>query len=566
MGHSFATEAPLFFSIGILLLFAWGFGEAARRLNQPAVLGEIIAGIVLGPTILGSIAPDFSQWIFPSAGYSATMMEGITTVSIALFLLVAGMEVEFSTIIRSRRIAAVTGFGGLVIPFVLGFVGAYLFPSAFGATKGNENAVFALFMATAMSISALPVIARTLMDLNLYRSEMGMVTVAAAVMNDLVGWLIFAVVLSLFGVGQSSGWAIAFTLLMTLMFAVAVLTAGRKIFDNALPWVQAYLSWPAGVLGFVLVLTFMGAAFAEFVGIHAIFGSFLIGVALGDSKHLTEHTKTTIGHMVSFVFAPLFFAGIGLKVNIVEHFDPLLILVILVIAFAGKILGSGYAAHYCGLPKRESFAIGVALNARGAMEIILALLALQLGVIDQRLFVALLVMALATSLVCGPAVRRILQLKPGRRFVAFLSDKYYIGHLNSHSRNDAIAEISHLFAKVPGVNAEEVRQALLERENLMSTGLGNGVAVPHTRVKGLLRPVVAVGISHAGIDFDASDGKPAHIILVILAPEDDNATLLNLFAEIARSFSRPEMAGELLETKSFAQFLSHVKITTSTTH
>ncbi|MGE4267531.1 MAG: cation:proton antiporter [Deferribacterales bacterium] len=559
MEGSAEVAAPLFLSIGVLLFFAWSFGEIARRLNQPAVLGEIIAGLVLGPTVFGYISPDMLHWMFPAEGHTASMIEGITSVSIALFLLVAGMEVEFAAIIKARRIAAITGIGGLIVPFIAGFGAAYMFPEQFGAAVGHYDTIFALFIATAMSISALPVIARTLMDLNLYRSELGMITIAAAVLNDLIGWLVFAVILALFGIGHTGASGIVATLVMTILFSAAMLTIGRKIIDKALTWVQAYLSWPAGTLGFVLVVTFFSAAAAEVIGIHAIFGSFLAGVALGDSKHLSEHTRKTITQLVSFVFAPLFFASIGLKVNITANFDFVLTMIIIAIAFAGKIFGSGITAKLSGLSNRESIAIGVALNARGAMEIILALLALQMGVIDEKLFVSLLVMALATSLFCGPVIKRVLQLKPGRRFVSYLSDKYFISNVSARTPIEVIEELSVLFRRT-GLDVNVIKETLIEREKLMPTGLSNGVAVPHARVKGLKHPVIAVGISRGGINFDSSDGTFAQVIIVILVPESENALLLNLFAEIAKTFNQPDASSVLVDSKNFAQFLSSLRV------
>lgn len=553
------VSAPLFLAVGVLLFFAWSFGEIARKLNQPAVLGEIIAGLVLGPTLLGTCSPELLQWLFPAQGHTANMLEGITSVSIALFLLVAGMEVEFAAIIKARRIAAVTGMGGLIVPFILGFTGAYFFPEYFGASDSTSQSVFALFIATAMSISALPVIARTLMDLNLYRSELGMIIIAAAVLNDLIGWLVFAVILALFGIGSSDASDIAKTVFMTVFFSVAMLTFGRKLIDKGLTRVQAYLSWPAGTLGYVLVLTFMCAAAAELIGIHAIFGSFLAGVALGDSRHLSEHTRKTITQLVSFVFAPLFFASIGLKVNIVANFDLLLTLLIIAIAFTGKILGSSISAKLSGMSNKESVAIGVALNARGAMEIILALLALELGVINETLFVSLLVMALTTSIFCGPLIRKVLSLKPGKRFISYLSDKYFTSSLKSTSAFDAIDEITQMFEK-SGLDLDYVRKKLIEREQLMPTGLANGVAVPHARVANLTKPIIAVGISNDGINFDSSDGNPSHVVILMLVPEHENSLLLTLFAEIAKTFSNKESAEMLASSTNFAQFLSTLNV------
>lgn len=540
-----------------MLLCASAFGEIARKIHQPAVLGEILAGIVLGPTVLGYISPDAVNWLFPIKGHTNAMLDGITSLSIALFLLVAGMEVELTAIIKARKIATFTAIGGLFFPFVFGYAGAFFFPAQFGST-GSYGSVFALFIATAMSISALPVIARTLMDLNLYRSEMGMVTVAAAVLNDIIGWMIFAVIMALLGISNSSTADIIRTLVMTVLFAVFMLTIARKLLNKLLVRVQAYLSWPAGTLSFILIVTFACAAIAELIGIHAIFGSFLAGVALGDSKYLSENTREKISDLVSFVFAPLFFASIGLKVNLIANFDLGLTVIIVAIAFSGKIIGSGLAAKFSGISGRESVAIGVAMNARGAMEIILALLALQAGIINEKIFVSLLVMAMLTSVFCGPLIRKILRLKPGKRFVSFLSEKYFVSNLKSHTPSDAICEIANLF-EITGISNDVVIEALLEREKLMSTGLANKVAIPHARLHGLSKPVIGIGLSDDGIDFNSPDGKMSHIIIVILVPDDDNTLLLNLYAEISEKFRSPQLSAKLIENKSFIPFLSTIR-------
>jgi Kef-type K+ transport system membrane component KefB len=163
------------------------------------------------------------------------------------------------------------------------------------------------------------------------------------------------------------------------------------------------------VLGFALSLTLFGAAFTEWIGVHAIFGSFLVGIAIGDSSHLREQIRAVINQFVSFIFAPLFFASIGLKLNYAANFDWLLTLIVVVIACVGKILGCGVAARSSGMAAAEAWAIGFGMNARGAMEIILALLALQYGVISERVFVALVVLALVTSMMSGPMIQRALR-------------------------------------------------------------------------------------------------------------------------------------------------------------
>lgn len=546
-------------SLAILLAAARLLGEIAKRLNQPAVLGEILAGILLGPTLLGAVAPATSVFLFPLEGGGALAREGLMVLAITLFLLVAGMEVNLSSVWRQGRLALSVGVAGIVGPFAIGFGMAWWLPQQMGIAAGTDPLIFALFIATALSISALPVIAKTLMDLNLYRSDLGMMVIAAAVFNDLVGWIIFAVILGMLGSGGGHALSVAGTIWLTLGFALFMMTWGRALLHRALPWIHAHTSWPGGVLGFALALALVCAAFTEWIGVHAIFGSFLAGVALGDSSHLRQRTRATIAQFVSFIFAPLFFAGIGLKVNFVAHFDLVLVVLVLVIACIGKVVGCGIGGRLAGMPTREAWALGFGLNARGAMEIILGMLALQYGVIDERLFVALVIMALVTSLMSGPAMQWLLRLKKPRRFRDFLRPRAFFSHLKAGTRDEAIDELSLALAGALGLDPQLVATAVRQRERLMATGLGSGLAVPHARLDGLAGPAVGLGISRAGIDFDAPDGRAANLVFLLLTPRNDDGAQLEILADIARTFRSRNVREQALKATSFTEFVGLVR-------
>ncbi|MGV3486474.1 MAG: cation:proton antiporter, partial [Planctomycetaceae bacterium] len=208
MDHS--ELISLFLALGVVLGTARLLGEVARKFNQPAVMGELFAGIVLGPTLFGAIAPGAFEFIFPSTPGFAAAIQGLTVVAITLFLLVAGIEVDLSSIFRQGKLALGVAIGGIVVPFAVGFCAGWFgpraaSPEAFGIGTSGSALVFALFLATTLSISALPVIAKTLMDLNLYRSELGMTVIAAAVLNDLIGWIIFAVLLGMMEAEPGAG-------------------------------------------------------------------------------------------------------------------------------------------------------------------------------------------------------------------------------------------------------------------------------------------------------------------------------------------------------------------------
>lgn len=560
MGTLTHTEVTtLFVAIGLLLGVARILGELAQRWGQPSVIGELMAGILLGPTVLGQVAPGFFATIFPSEGGSAVALRGITTVAIALFLLVAGMEIDLSTVWRQGRKAIIVGITGILAPFAIGFAGAWAAPGLLGAEAGADRLIFALFVATALSISALPVIAKTLMDLNLFRTDLGMITVAAAVFNDVVGWIIFALILAMMGLGEG-GPGIEATIVLTLGFTVFMLTIGRWLIDRALPWIQANATWPGGVLGFGLTLALGAAAFTEWLGVHAIFGAFLVGIALGDSGHLRKQTRTTIEQFISFIFAPLFFASIGLMVDFVAHFDLLLCLVVLAIATIGKVIGGRLGARLSGMSRREGWAVAMGLNARGTMEIILGLLALEAGLIGERLFVALVIMALLTSIASGPALQRIVRRVRPIRLVDLLDERGFVSHLESTTRWEAIRELSEAAARLADLDPQAVVAAVREREQLMPTGLANRLAVPNARIPGLKGPIVALGLSRRGIDFDATDGQPAQILVLVLVPDDDEGLQWRLMADIAETFASPRVREQVLRSLGFTELRALLRL------
>lgn len=549
----------LFLSLGVLLGAARALGELAQRIHQPAVLGELLAGVLLGPTVLGTLAPGLSAFLFPETGPNAIAMDTIATLAIVLFLLVAGMEVNLSTIWKQGRVGLKVGSAGMVIPFVMGIGAAFIAPEALGREPEGDPLVFGLFLATALSISALPVIAKTLMDLDLYRSDMGMIVVSAAVFNDIIGWIVFAVILGLMGATSGASHNIPLTIGLTLAFSALMLTLGRWLIDRALPFLQAYTRWPGGVLSFALALALLGAAFTEWIGIHAIFGSFLVGVAIGDSPHLREHTRVVIDQFVSFIFAPVFFASIGLGVNFITHFDIVTVTTVIVIACACKLSGATLGARWGGMSRRDSWSVGFAMNARGAMEIILGLLALNYGLISERLFVALVIMAILTSMMSGPAIRLILGQPKPRLLLNALSAKLFLRALSADSRRDTISKLTETACKVSGMNALLVEEAVWEREETLPTGIGNGVALPHARIEELARPLVTVGISDTGVDFDAPDGKPANVIFLILTPKNNPNAQLEIVSEIARLFRDEDMCDRVLRTKNYTEFLALIK-------
>lgn len=536
-------------AVTVLLATARLCGELAQRWGQPAILGEIFAGILLGPTVLGAAAPALQLHLFPPDGPVAVALQGLFVLAITLFMLVAGMEVDLGLVWRQGRAAFVVGVAGILVPFALGLVAAGASPALFGAKPGSDQLVFALFFATAMAITALPVIAKILLDLDLFRSEVGVVIVAAAIFNDLIGWIIFAFVLAMLAGGEVDS-GVGRTALLTLLFTVFMLTVARWAINRVLPWVQAHSRWPGGVLGFALSLALLCAAFTEGVGVHAIFGSFLFGVAMGDSAHLRRRTRMVLDQFISFIFAPLFFASIGLRVDFLRSFDLPLVLLVLVIATVGKVIPCTFAARWMGFGRAEARAIGFGMNARGAMEIILGLLALEAGIIGDRLFVALVIMALVTSMSSGLLIQFAFGRTKPTGFGDYVSAKTFVPALKAQSRREAIGELAAVAAVAAELDAESTAAGAWRRELLIGSSLGNGVAAPFARIEGLKEPLVAIGLSPQGIDFDAPDGIPTRVVILLLVGNHDTNSHTGLFSSITHTFSQPRVAEKMISRVS----------------
>ncbi|MFA6685968.1 MAG: cation:proton antiporter, partial [Desulfuromonas sp.] len=238
--------AVMFFSLAILLGVARALGEVAQRLRQPSVLGELLAGVILGPTILGRMAPAVSETLFPLHGVNAIALDSIATLAIGLFLLVAGMEVDLSTAWKQGKTGGKIGLSSIAIPFVVAMLAAFIAPEALGRMPGSDPLIFALFFAIAISISALPIIVKILIDMGLYRSDLGMVVISAAILNDIIGWVVFAVILGFLSGSTGAGVEVVTTIALTLIFIAGMLTLGRSLIHKVLPFVQAYTRWPAG--------------------------------------------------------------------------------------------------------------------------------------------------------------------------------------------------------------------------------------------------------------------------------------------------------------------------------
>jgi len=548
--------ATFLLSISLMLLMAKLFGELFTKMKQPAIIGEIIAGILLGPTVLGMLSPDTFNWLFPSDTSLKVALDGITTLAVVLLLLVSGLEVDLSVVLKYRRTALSTSVVGIIVPFAMGFGLSYLYPQLMGLTNPDMRLVFSLFIGTAISISSLPIIAKILIDLKIFKTQIGFIIISAAMLNDVIGWLIFSLILGMMD-AAGHGFTFAETLFLTLFFVLVVLLVIRRFTNKAVPWIQNNLSFPGGILNFILILGFIGAAFTEFIGIHAILGAFILGIAIGDSVHLKEQTREIIQQFITNIFAPLFFVSIGLRVNFIENFDLSIVLILLILAFVGKVTGCGLGAKLGGLKKNDALAVGFGMSSSGAMGIIIGLLALQYGLIENNLFVGLVIMALFTSMTGAPLMNFFLKERKKYSLENLLNPQLTF-YTDVNTKEEIIDFLSGIAGKNLKSNSVEISKEVLAREKTNATGIANYLAIPHARIKSS-RPIIITAINKKGIDFDSSDKTPSKIIILLLTPLGENELQLRLLAEIVKKFRDKEKVEELLNIKNEKEFIEKLK-------
>lgn len=405
-----------FVQISAMLLVAVSFGSLMRRLRQPAVFGELIGGILLGPTVVGIIAPGFFSQLFLISDPASIARDAVIQLGMLFFLFIAGLEVNLAQLSHHKwKVTSVSSLG-ILFPFAIGIGSVKFFPNFFSHQRGTGSFwLLALFIGMALSISALPVVVRILHDLDLIRKDLGQIIIASATINDLIGWALFAVILSNMNLTGRPGKNLYLTLTLVLTFIAMIFIIRSWIGRRAQLMRRKFLKNTGRLLGVIALLILISAAFCEAIGIHGFFGAFMVGVALERIFKRQNQAKESIYHFATSFFAPIYFVSIGLKANFAVNFDVPLVTLIIIIACTGKILGAGIGAWLSGFSHRESLAIGFGLNARGAIEMILASIALEYNLIDERIYVALVVMALVTSIISGPVMNRLLSNIPSKK-------------------------------------------------------------------------------------------------------------------------------------------------------
>jgi Kef-type K+ transport system membrane component KefB/nucleotide-binding universal stress UspA family protein len=400
-GHSVFL---LLIQLALLVGMARVGAEIAKRIGLPSVVGEMTGGIALGPTVLGHYFPGAFAAIFPPNVEQFHLLDAFGSVGMSLLLLLTGLETDLRLLRNLGRAALIASVMGMVLPFGLGFGLGYLMPSEY-LTNPSHRILFSLFLATAMSISAMPVIAKILIDLDLTKRNIGLVILSAGVVDDTVGWL----VLSLIAGAATHGAVHLADLGITVAYLVAfILAAAFVLFPLlrvAVRVVSERFKTNDSDLVLVIATTFLCAAVTEKIGIHPVFGAFVVGVVFHQVPRLRRETIARLESFTFGVLAPIFFGIVGLRVNLWQLGSGHMLGVVIAVACVGKLVGCSLGAYWGGLRFWEAASIAVAMNARGAMEIVVATIGLSLGILTPQMFSIIVMVAIVTSFMAPVGLR-----------------------------------------------------------------------------------------------------------------------------------------------------------------
>lgn len=390
----------LLLQVVLIVAAARGLGSLARKIGQPPVVGEIIAGVLLGPSLLGALAPAAHAFLFPAASLGPLKM--LSQIGVILFMFVVGIELDVDRLRKKADAAVLVSHASIAVPFFLGTASALVIYRRL-APAGIPFSAFALFLGVAMSITAFPVLARILEDRRMSRSFLGSTALACAAVDDATAWCLLAVVVAIARANGLGGAAL--TILLTVLFVTGMLLVVRPRVARLLGGLPEGRLGSTGLLAVLFLFIFASALCTEVIGIHALFGAFLAGVCMPPDSTLRQFLRARLETFGSVLLLPLFFAftGLRMQIGLLRGWESWAICAgLIVVAIAGKLGGGMMAARWTGLSWGDSFSLGTLLNARGLVELIVLNLGYDLGILPPQIFAMLVLMALITTCMTGP--------------------------------------------------------------------------------------------------------------------------------------------------------------------
>jgi Kef-type K+ transport system membrane component KefB/nucleotide-binding universal stress UspA family protein len=406
----------LLIQISVLLITARIFGELSQKLGQPSVLGEILAGIFLGPSLLGNLFPFIHGYIIPVTENQINLLEVITLIGAMFLLLITGLETDLQLVKHHAKKTLGIAFGELPFSLACGFAFGFLIPNSL-LVDPDQRVIFALFIAIAISLSAIPVIAKVLLDLKLIRRDIGQITLAVGMFDDTVAWILLSIVLGLIGGEVVSFGSVSYSFFKVILFVGLSFFIGKFIIRHLLNFTLNRISSRDKILTLIIVFTFALGAVVQAIGLEAVLGAFVAGIIFAQSPAVPKESIDKLESTTFAIFAPIFFASAGLKVNVIDLFKPDLILIgagLISVAIFSKFIGAYFGARvFAKTDHWTALSFGAGLNARGAIQIIVATIGLSFGILSQEIYSLIIITAVVTSLMAPIMLRWTLKkVKP----------------------------------------------------------------------------------------------------------------------------------------------------------
>ena len=402
--------------LALLLLVGRLMGEAAQRIGQPAVMGQLVGGLLLGPSVLGRLWPAAEHVLFTGGAAQKSLIQGVSELGVLMLLLLTGMETDLALVKRVGRAAVLVAIAGVAIPFACGVALGLLLPTSL-LPRPETRVVTALFLGTALSISSVKIVAMVVRDMDFMRRNIGQIIVASAILEDTIGWVILAIAFGLAAAGTVDLWSLGRAVFGTLAFMAASLTVGRRLVFNLIRLTNDHFASEFSVITTILLIMAGMALLTQWIGVNLVLGAFVAGILVGDSPILTRHIREQLRGLIVALFMPVFFGLSGLSADLgVLRQGSLAALgaVLIAIASVGKFLGAFVGGKLSGLLRSEALALACAMNARGSTEVIIASIGLSMSVLSQNLYTLIVTMAIVTTIAMPPMLRFALKRVPMR--------------------------------------------------------------------------------------------------------------------------------------------------------
>jgi Kef-type K+ transport system membrane component KefB/nucleotide-binding universal stress UspA family protein len=401
------SEIILVAELVALILLGRLLGEAMQRVGQPAVMGQLLAGILLGPSVLGLIWPDFQHWLFPVAREQKAMLDAISNFGILLLLLLTGMETDLKLVRKFGRAALCVSLSGVAIPFACGLALGAVLPDSL-LPSADKRLLTTLFLGTALSISSIKIVAAVVRDMNFTRRNLGQVIISSSIAEDTIGWIIISITFGLASAATIDVVGVTKAVVGTAVFLIASLTIGRWLVFRIIRFANDNFQSEFPVITAILAIMGIMALITNMIGVNTVLGAFVSGVLIGQSPILTKHIDQQLRGLIVAFFMPVFFGVAGLGTDFTILAKPVLLGLtagLIAVACFGKFSGAFLGAKLGGLTGREALALGFAMNARGSTEVIVASIGLSMGALTQDLFTMIVAMAVATTMAMPPMLR-----------------------------------------------------------------------------------------------------------------------------------------------------------------